>query len=514
MSNLSRTKVRRVTTETMPSSLSLGEVVFNTDTKELFIGSINGVEKILELDLKNKMNKDDVFSMTNIGQDIREAMTKGAIPVVGVNSILKDNIVDKQILPSKIAHTKIVSSNLIDTKGGLYGYYINHRDGGLIKQLPEYPMWITEYIPVEGGSQYFLSTQGHCAFYANDYSFIEGHEQGGLNVILQAPSNARYFRTSIPQNAMSNLIFAKSNKFVPYDSFSYTLDGLKIFSEMIESVSNDKLEFDINKYTPLVLGKNIFNKKTVTEKHYINSNTGGLTSESPGYPFCASDFIEIKDNLQYSRSTSKGQNLDPVAFYDNKKTFISGGRVSNPFTPPLNAHYIRVSVPTNELDSFQLEIGNTITGYEEYNHQIPVDYLPKHTHTTKDITDLVIHEEVFELHLPKNVYVAIGYPLEIYHNAICRCANMNNYMFVWKLPKGGGSAFKDKLLLNPKDNLNKTSDTLTLEVYDNNYNLIDTQTSTVHYIKLDSTTMPQSKKEDSLFRGQFNRYIKMERRTL
>lgn len=52
MSNLSRTKVRRVTTETMPSSLSLGEVVFNTDTKELFIGSINGVDKVSKDDFE------------------------------------------------------------------------------------------------------------------------------------------------------------------------------------------------------------------------------------------------------------------------------------------------------------------------------------------------------------------------------------------------------------------------------------------------------------------------------
>ena len=52
MSNLSRTRVRRVTTETMPSSLSLGEVVFNTDTKELFIGSINGVDKVSKDDFE------------------------------------------------------------------------------------------------------------------------------------------------------------------------------------------------------------------------------------------------------------------------------------------------------------------------------------------------------------------------------------------------------------------------------------------------------------------------------
>ncbi len=444
--------------------------------------------------LNSKMNRNDVVSMANIGQDVKEAMTKGAVPVVGRNSILKDNIVNKQIIPSKLAYARVVSKNLIDTKGGTYGYFVNHRDGGLIEQLPEYPMWVTDYIPVTQGEKYFINIKGYCAFYDNSYNFIEGYEQGGLNVILQAPSNACYFRTSIIQSSMNNLIFAKSNKNVPYDKFEYTLDGLKIFSGMIEDVASDKLDFDINNYIPFALDKNLFNKETITKNHYVNSNDGSLTLESSGYPFCASDFIEIKDDLQYSRSINGRQNLDPVAFYDSKKIFISGGRISNPFTPPTHANYIRVSVPTNSLDLFQLEVGD-VTEYTPYHRFLSSDYLPKHKHKATDIIDLALPKNIFELHLPKDIYVAIGYPLEIYHNAICRCTNMNNYMFVWKLPKGGGSAFKDKLLLNPKDNLNKNSDTLTLEVYDNNYNLIDTQTSTVHYIKLDSTTMPQEKRK-------------------
>lgn len=44
-----------------------------------------------------KADKNAVFSMANMGQDIKEAMTGGSVAVVGKNSVLTENIVDKQV---------------------------------------------------------------------------------------------------------------------------------------------------------------------------------------------------------------------------------------------------------------------------------------------------------------------------------------------------------------------------------------------------------------------------------
>ena len=100
--------------------------------------------------------------------------------------------------------------------------------------------------------------------------------------------------------------------------------------------------------------------------------------------------------------------------------------------------------------------------------------------------------ELFELHLPKDIYVAIGYPLEIYNHTLCRCINIENYIFEWGLPKGGGKAFKDKILLEPSDSLSGSTDILTLNIYDLEYELLDTQTSNIHYIKPDNSLTPSS----------------------
>ena len=48
-----------------------------------------------------------VFSMENMGQDIKTAMTGGSVAVVGENSILSDNIVDKQIISTKLADNSV-----------------------------------------------------------------------------------------------------------------------------------------------------------------------------------------------------------------------------------------------------------------------------------------------------------------------------------------------------------------------------------------------------------------------
>lgn len=67
MSNLNRTKVRRETTKTMPSALPLGEIAFNSDTSELFVGT--GISKIkvnikdleqINTKLNTKATKEDV----------------------------------------------------------------------------------------------------------------------------------------------------------------------------------------------------------------------------------------------------------------------------------------------------------------------------------------------------------------------------------------------------------------------------------------------------------------------
>lgn len=48
--------------------------------------------------------------MANMGQDIKEAMTGGSVAVVGKNSVLTENIADKQVTPEKTDFIEVVTS--------------------------------------------------------------------------------------------------------------------------------------------------------------------------------------------------------------------------------------------------------------------------------------------------------------------------------------------------------------------------------------------------------------------
>ena len=63
--------------------------------------------------LEHKASKNEVFSMSNMGQDIKEAMTGGSVAVVGRNAILNENIVNDQVSVEKIDFCNI-EGNLID----------------------------------------------------------------------------------------------------------------------------------------------------------------------------------------------------------------------------------------------------------------------------------------------------------------------------------------------------------------------------------------------------------------
>ena len=72
-------------------------------------------DKIRNIDsqLDTKASKNEIFTMANMGQDVKEAMTGGSVAVVGKNTILADNIVDNQVTIDKTSFVEH-SKNLFD----------------------------------------------------------------------------------------------------------------------------------------------------------------------------------------------------------------------------------------------------------------------------------------------------------------------------------------------------------------------------------------------------------------
>lgn len=113
-----------------------------------------------------------------------------------------------------------------------------------------------------------------------------------------------------------------------------------------------------------VASKNLFNKNDITAGYYVGYTTGLLVADPNEN---VSGFIPIKPNTSYIISNSTEQ----IAFFDSNKNFISGiGMPNAAFTSPANAYYIRVSLLTYQLDTYQLEEGTVKTSYESYGAKV------------------------------------------------------------------------------------------------------------------------------------------------
>ena len=94
----------------------LGDEELTTVNKNVK-GAINEVNAQYKDIANNKADKNSVFTMANMGQDIKEAMTGGSVAVIGKNTVLNENIVDNQITPSKLSFYYRNSNNLYDITG-------------------------------------------------------------------------------------------------------------------------------------------------------------------------------------------------------------------------------------------------------------------------------------------------------------------------------------------------------------------------------------------------------------
>jgi hypothetical protein len=130
-----------------------------------------------------------------------------------------------------------------------------------------------------------------------------------------------------------------------------------------------------------VLGKNKFNKNSVTTSSYINYSTGATGASGTGGT--ASEYIFVEPSAQYTLSgltyTYGAAAPNGLGWYDSSKTYISGVTFSNingngTYTSPSNAKYLRITVNSVDLNTAQLEKSASATTFDEYRESVA--YLP------------------------------------------------------------------------------------------------------------------------------------------
>lgn len=226
------------------------------------LGRVNNIDsRFEEVDsqLEHKANKSHIWSMVNMGQDVKEAMTGGSVAVVGKNAILSENIVNQQVVPQKL-NGFTQCKNLINPKLLKRGFYYEGQTG-IIKEGPSEGGFnlITEYIPVSAGSSYYANS------YANYICF-----DSNLNRIANGIVSLELF--TIPEGTeyigMSFLNTAKEDDLFLYEATSKSGHYYKDYEFIMQGLSTD----EYNVHNCLVMNGNVpVNYDTTTKQLDIST---------------------------------------------------------------------------------------------------------------------------------------------------------------------------------------------------------------------------------------------------
>lgn len=360
-------------------------------------------DRLNEVDsqLENKANLNTVFSMANMGQDIKEAMTGGSVAVVGRNTILNENVVDKQITPSKTSFIDVENSVNLFNKNSReiqLGYYLDA--SGELKEYTSY--FVGHKIYVNEGQTYTVSyaEPSWGGFYNSEGTFISkiGTPSGVLSPFtFTVPEGACYMRLNGIVSSMNTYMIVLGDSLPSqYVAFyeNFTLNESVKIKDVVKL--QKEYEYDI----PLLQNRfvdslNLFDKTSpeIILGSFITSTSGDMSTSTST---AISPYMPVKPNEVYSFKfypNIYGSNKN-YAFYDSNKNPVEDvlncvlDEETNVLTitvPNIDTiKYVRVNCSENDLDSFMFVKGETypseyISGNTALRSNIDLNDLQKDT---------------------------------------------------------------------------------------------------------------------------------------
>lgn len=282
-----------------------------------------------------KLDKNGIVTMVNMGQDVKEAMTGGSVAIVGKNTVLNENIVDRQIRMGKLAND--------------YKYYVAD-DGeiGMLNTLGnittniEKHIWTTAFIPVEASKRYILQCRYNgidrlpFAVYDNNKTFINIiHVDTNDLTIFTPPIGVSFIRVSM-------LLEDKGTfRLIPVGNIGReSLNGEGLADG---SVGLNSLSFLTDSVT------NFINIDNLTLNGYTNTN--GVFEKLT--EICTTDYIPVDGGTTYyTRLEERVLPEKAFCMYDINKKCVSVSRApavlmedgkTLEITLPFNCAYIKLN---------------------------------------------------------------------------------------------------------------------------------------------------------------------------
>jgi hypothetical protein len=258
--------------------------------------------------------------------------------------------------------------NLFNISNIKAGYQIN----AIGQEVANASYNLSEFIPVFLGQPYHLNKARQAATYDEDFKFVTYYDNSSQGSLVVTPTKNGYIRASIQNSRLSSFQMEKGSVETEYDSYKKKIPYLEVDETNIKfgGVKNKhvaKWSIDYSRTDFLDTGKNRFNLNKAIFGSYLDQSTGNLVVASN---FVTSEFIRVEKGR-----TETISGVRKFVFYNLDKTYLSGFDQSQgtyTFTPATDG-YIRFSYRTTDPNgtNVQMEIGNTITAYEDYYLIIP-----------------------------------------------------------------------------------------------------------------------------------------------
>ena len=292
----------------------------------------------------------------------------------------------------------------------------------------------TGFIPVKVGQQYWgVDGTGvgmrFTTFYNANKELVSGGNASLTNTFTP-PAGVAFVRVAFQAANMATFQLEEGSAATPYAAYVLSLSGVGA-----ATIADGAVTAKSTNFMNLTSGKNMFNKATVLVGKYMD--TTGQILDNASYNL--SDFIAVTPGVQYWGADGSSSGMRFVTYFNASKVNVAGGAPSftNTFTPPAGVAFVRITVPAPYMNAFQLEVGSSATGYENY---LPVYTIVTPTGETfkagsttegakveiaaylKDNLDIPVASDFA---LPAKIYWPIGRQIELYQG------NMHKYAEKW-----------------------------------------------------------------------------------
>lgn len=265
--------------------------------------------------VNEKADKTSIFTMDNMGQDVRIAMTGGSVAVVGINTILEPNIVDKQVTPRKTAFmtTKLIDNCVIlenkkiKSVSGTYG--LNDDTSGFVLLIPlsiatvyrfNYPKTDTRYAWFNTSKQYINSA-------TESYSDLYGLSSSSVKYTISVSSvyigvNFDYVTVNSSSLIDVNTLKVSDNKSgLSEDFYPFSLKK-GVMTSSLNSIDKDKWIYGIKNYSSdtLITGSDVYIHELIEVEQNVKYYTNIGNNDSTTVQFlCLDADLNIVSTLVY-----------------------------------------------------------------------------------------------------------------------------------------------------------------------------------------------------------------------